>query len=47
MVRYKMGHLLNPVFRSIAPKSNRPKNLPVYGLNLGNAFRFKPISMVD
>jgi hypothetical protein len=29
-----MGHLLNPVFRSIALKSNRPKNLPVHGLNV-------------
>jgi hypothetical protein len=29
-----MGHLLNPVFRSIAPQSNRPKNLPVHGLNV-------------
>jgi hypothetical protein len=23
------------VLRSIAPKSNRPKNLPVHGLNMG------------
>jgi hypothetical protein len=29
-----MGHLLNPVFRSIAPKNNHPKNLPVHGLNV-------------
>jgi hypothetical protein len=29
-----MGHLLNPVFRSIAPQNNHPKNLPVYGLNV-------------
>jgi hypothetical protein len=29
-----MGHLLNPVFRSIAPQNNRPKNLPVHGLNV-------------
>jgi hypothetical protein len=25
---------LNPVFRSIAPQNNRPKNLPVHGLNV-------------
>jgi hypothetical protein len=29
-----MGHLLNPVLRSIAPKNNRPKNPPVHGLNV-------------
>jgi len=29
-----MGHLLNPVFRSIAPQNNNPKNLPVHGLNV-------------
>jgi hypothetical protein len=25
MIRDRMGHLLNPVFRSITPKNNRPK----------------------
>jgi hypothetical protein len=29
-----MGHLLNPVFRSIAPQNNNPKNVPVHGLNV-------------
>jgi len=29
-----MRHLLNPVFRSIEPQNNNPKNLPVYGLNV-------------
>jgi hypothetical protein len=29
-----MRHLLNPVFRSIAPQNNRPKNVPVHGLNV-------------
>jgi hypothetical protein len=24
-IRDKMGHLLNPVFRSIAPQNNNPK----------------------
>src|ERR1017187_5941140 len=35
-----MGHWLNPVFRSIAPQNNRPKNLPVHGLNV---IAFAPI----
>jgi hypothetical protein len=29
-----MRQLLNPVFRSIAPQNNNPKNLPVHGLNV-------------
>jgi len=29
-----MDHLLSPVFRSIAPQSNRPKKLPIRGLNV-------------
>jgi hypothetical protein len=36
-----MSHLLNPVFRSIAPKTNSPKNLPVHGSDLF-AFRSNP-----
>jgi hypothetical protein len=28
------GQFLNPVFRSIAPQNNNPKNLPVHGLNV-------------
>jgi hypothetical protein len=29
-----MRQLLNPVFRSIAPKSNHPKSVPIHGLNV-------------
>src|ERR1017187_7592358 len=31
--RHRATHL-NPVFRSIAPQNNNPKNLPVHGLNV-------------
>jgi len=39
-----MGHLLNPVFRSIAPKKQRPKNRPVHGLNVIAFARIQTIS---
>jgi hypothetical protein len=29
-----MGHLLNPVFRSIAPKKQPPEKPAVHGLNV-------------
>jgi hypothetical protein len=29
-----MRHFLNPVFRSIAPLNNSPKNVPIHGLNV-------------
>jgi len=42
-----MGHLLNPVFRSIAPKNNRPKDLPIHGLNVFAFARIQTISKYE
>jgi hypothetical protein len=43
-IRDRMGYVLNPVFRSIVPKNNHPKNLPVHGLNV---FAFARIQIIS